>query len=316
MNRSTIVGAVLVLAVASASPALAWHLDGYVRCDSNSNGQLDGQDLPMQGVQVLVTNLAGTYTASGTTDASGHYYVTLDQFADSYQASLDSATLPGDAVVVIPGAVYAFSTDENNSSLRVDWLVQTATCKVGLCWLTGGGTVWDRLLGEYVATKDPKQSFGGNVHPGCSPTSGAGGDWNHVDRKNQLHFHGTDIPTVVCGNVPGIPPGSSSPKTPYNYIEYTGTGWLKGIQGNKANYPLVYFFARAEDRNEPGSNGAKDGALIDRYFLWVYSNPLNPVGSTLLLVDGDRDPSTTDPVPITTGNLQIHVSSCDNPPLQ
>ena len=33
------------------------------------------------------------------------------------------------------------------------------------------------------------------------------------------------------------------------------------IKGNKADYPLVYFFARCEDRNEPGSNGQRDGAL-------------------------------------------------------
>lgn len=300
----------------AASPALACHLDGYVRCDSNGNGELDGQDLPIPGALVLVTNLAGTYTASAVADEDGYYYVPLSDVADAYTATLDPSTLPADAVVLIPpGGVLSFNTDLS-SSVRSDWLVASETCQEGKCWLTGGGTVWDRLLNRYVATRDPKHSFGGNVHPGCSPTSGAGGDWNHVDRLRKLHFHGTDIPSVECGNVPGIPPGSESPKTPFNYIEFRGTGWLHGIQGSKVRYDLVYFFARAEDRNEPGSRGAADGTKVDRYFLWVYLNPFSPVASTLMLIDGDQDASTVDPTPIDTGNLQIHISSCDKPPLQ
>jgi len=120
---------------------------------------------------------------------------------------------------------------------------------------------------------------------------------------------------VRCGNVEGIPPGSESPVTPYNFIEFTGTGTLKGIKGNKVDYGTVYFFGRCEDRNEPGSNGQRDGAFKDRYFLHVYADPGNPAGSTLLLVDVDHNPATVDPVTITDGNLQIHVSSCDNPPV-
>ena len=58
----------------------------------------------------------------------------------------------------------------------------------------------------------------------------------------------------------------------------------------------VYFFSHCEDRNEPGSAGVRDGALKDRYFLHVYSNPADPAGSTLLLVDVDGDPTTVDPV--------------------
>ncbi|HEX4824481.1 MAG TPA: SdrD B-like domain-containing protein [Candidatus Polarisedimenticolaceae bacterium] len=308
---------IMLAGLLAASPALAHHLNGYVRCDSNGNGSLDGDDLPIVGAIVNVTNTAGTFTASGTTDSNGFYDIALrSDAADYYVATLDPASLPADATVVIPsGGIFSFDSF-STSETREDWLVSSATCQAGNCWLTGGGTVWDKLLNQFVATKDPKLSFGGNVHPGCSPTSGAGGDWNVVDRGRRLHFHGTDIPTVSCGNVPGIPPGSNSPKTPFNYIEFQGTGWLHGIQGNKTSYDLVYFFARAEDRNEPGSRGANDGALIDRLFLRVFLDPNNPIGSTVLLLDTDGDPSTVDPTPITTGNLQIHISSCDNPPLQ
>jgi hypothetical protein len=70
----------------------------------------------------------------------------------------------------------------------------------------------------------------------------------------------------------------------------------------------VTFFARAEDRNEPGASGNRDGAKIDRYFL----NVTDATNTSLLLVDGDGNPATVDPVAITDGNLQIHISSCFN----
>ena len=308
--------AALVALVASQS-ALAWHIEGYVRCDGNKNGQLDGQDVGLTGVNVHIENTGGTFSVTGTTDANGHYFIALGDLPDCYTATLDPATLPADANVLLPGSPYNFCTDNSNFALRVDFLVQSDSCQPGQCWMTGGGTTYEPLTGTYLADKNNKITFGGNVHPGCSATAGAGGDWNHVDRVRKLHFHGTDIPTVSCGNVPDIPPGSTSPKTPFNYIEYSGTGWVHGFQGNKANYPLVYFIARVEDRNEPGSNGAKDGSQIDRYFLRVFTNQADPIGTTIILLDSDNGGGLErDTTLINTGNLQIHVSSCDNPPLQ
>jgi hypothetical protein len=297
---------------------MAWQLRGYVHCDGNKNGVLDGQDVALTGVTVNVRNLAGTFQSSSTSGPDGYYGASLTDFADCYTATIDPASIPAGATVIVPaGGVLSFCTDPVNFIVHADWLVQSDTCQPGNCWMTGGGTKFDTVANIYVAEKGTKTTFGGNVHPGCSATAGAGGDWNNVDRQNKLHFHGTNIPTVNCGNVPGIPPGSTSPQTPFNFIEYRGTGWVKGIQGNKADYPLVYFYARVEDRNEPGSNGARDGSLVDRYFLRVYTNPANPIGSTIILVDEDGLNSTdNDPGLINTGNLQIHVSSCDNPPLQ
>jgi hypothetical protein len=318
MKKLYVILGVVVSLCLGTTTTWAWSLNGYVRCDGNKNGNLDGQDLPILGAIVHVQNLAGTFSATGTSVDDGNYTVELQDFPDSYIATIDASSLPADAVIVIPaGGSLSFSVDDITPSQSQDWLVQSATCKPGQCWLTGGGTKYDNLTKTYLAEKGTKTTFGGNVHPGCSATAGSGGDWNNIDRLKNLHFHGTDIPTVVCGNIPNYPPGSQSPKTPFNYIEYQGTGWVKGIQGNKANYPLVFFFARAEDRNEPGSNGAKDGSNIDRYFLRVYTNPADPIGSTIILVDDDGiNNANVDATPISTGNLQIHVSSCDNPPLQ
>lgn len=116
---------------------------------------------------------------------------------------------------------------------------------------------------------------------------------------------------VRCGNVTPPPPeGSTSPVTPFNFIEWTGEGTIKGIQGSKIGTIAVHFFARTEDRNEPGSKDDNSGSGIDRYYLHVYSNPLDPIGSTLLLVNGDANPANVLPVEIDNGNFQLHISSC------
>ena len=121
---------------------------------------------------------------------------------------------------------------------------------------------------------------------------------------------GNPITDVVCGNVDGIPPGSTSPVTPYNFIEYSGTGTLKGIKGNRVDYGEVHFWARVEDRNEPGSSDPSAGEEIDRYFIHVFADPANPEATTLLLLDVDGDPATVDPITITGGNLQLHDNPC------
>jgi hypothetical protein len=172
--------------------------------------------------------------------------------------------------------------------------------------MTGGGAKFSTITNIGMAQKGPQHSFGGNVNPSCSPFPGQGGQWNHIAHKDKLHFMGTVIQVVRCGNVPRIPEGSESPVTPFNFIESQGTGTLKGIKGNKDDYGIVNFFARVEDRNEPGSSGAKDGTLVDRYHLHVFDS----AGNTLLLVDGDAVAATVEPVLITHGNLQLHISSC------
>jgi hypothetical protein len=188
----------------------------------------------------------------------------------------------------------------------VDFLLDGSGCSEAKCWLTGGGVKFSPTTGTNLAEKGPQHNFGGNVNPSCSEEPGDGGQWNHLAHSQKLHFAGTSIRVVGCGNVSGIPPGSESPVTPFNFIEFEGTGTLKGMAGNKVDYGVVTFFGRAEDRNEPGSNGAKDGQDIDRYFLRV----LDGTGATRLLVDGDGNPLSVDPVTITGGNLQIHISSC------
>jgi len=50
--------------------------------------------------------------------------------------------------------------------------------------------------------------------PGVSILEYAGGGkWNDVAHAAKLHFQGLDMQVVNCGNVPGHPPGSTSPWT-------------------------------------------------------------------------------------------------------
>jgi hypothetical protein len=222
-------------------------------------------------------------------------------------------TIPAGASSVTIEPISTPSFDPLGASLT--WVgaalsIQSPPDEALACWLTGGGTKFEAAIGAWLAEHGPSESFGGNVFPSCDPDPGNGGSWTHISHGRKLHFHGTDIETVNCGNVAGIPPGSESPVTPVNFIEFQGFGTLKGIHGNKVDHGTVFFFARAEDRNEPGSKGAKAGAQVDRYFLHVF----DANGNTLLLIDGDANPSTVDPVTITGGNLQMHASSCDDPP--
>jgi len=296
-------------------PVQAWHTEGKVWCDVNVNGVIDELDTPVVGAKVIVTDPDGNLIASRTTDANGFFIIWLPDVDGSYVEMLDPSTLPQDSNYLIPAAtVYTFSLIGNDYVFKGDWLVNSPECQVGACWMTGGGVKFDPVVKADLAEAGPADTLGGNVFPSCSPDPGDGGQWNHVAHSLKLHFQGWTIETVRCGNVMGIPPGSETPVTPFNFIEFWGTGTLKGIKGNKVDLGDVLFFGRVEDRNEPGSKGAKEGALVDRYYLQVFTDAADPAGSTVFLIDQDGDPTTLDPILITGGNLQLHVSSCDDPP--
>jgi hypothetical protein len=299
----------VALFVFSIGIANAWFLTGEVRCP-------EGATFGNVAINVSGTSCEGPFNRVITTDASGVYFIWLPDCDGSFTATLDVSTLPAGSSVSSPaGGSASFVTTADDTSEVVDFEITGPVCEPrAACWFTGGGARIDPLLRIPVGQKGKWISFGGNVNPGCSPTAGDGGNWNHIDRLDNLHFQGRTIQVLDCGNVtPPPPPGSTSPVTPYNYIEWTGTGTLKGIQGNKVNEE-VYFNARTEDRNEPGSKDSNDGAFIDRYYLHVFSNPADPAGSTLLLVNGDANPANVVPVQIDHGNFQLHISSCDNPP--
>lgn len=286
-----------------SSAAFAYSISGYVYCDTNDDGIIDENDTPLAGVDV--TLVGPSFQLTVTTDETGSYSAS-GLVAGDWNISLEGSTLGAEATVALPSGGNNMVTlswpDGVAFAEDINFLVDDPACQdspVGLCWMTAGGVKFEPLLGEDMAEHGPKDSFGGNVYPSCSPYPGNGGQWNHVSHSSKLHFMGTDIEVIRCGNVPGIEPGSESPVTGFNYIEFQGVGWVQGIKGNKIARTPVTFTARVEDRNEPGNEqSATSGDDIDRYYL--------NVPGFLTVDDGAGGPIT-----ITGGNLQLHESSCE-----
>lgn len=284
-----------VAALVGAERAAACELGGKVLCAGN------GQ--PVEGAIVTLAVPAWGVEFSATTDADGSYTFPAIYGETEFQVTLD-LTAAGGAVVSAGTITTGADLVQTLPAFEVD--VPGCT-QVAKCWLTAGGAKFSSITGTTVAEKGPTVSFGGNVNPSCDPDPGQGGQWNHVDHANKLHFQGLAIVVDRCGNVDGIPPGSESPVTPYNFIEFHGTGVVKGIQGNKLAPTPACFVARAEDRNEPGSSGQRDGAYKDRYFLRAFDCATN---ATLVELEDADLGGDSDPITITDGNLQLHVSSC------
>ncbi|MFT3915575.1 MAG: hypothetical protein QM704_16110 [Anaeromyxobacteraceae bacterium] len=288
---------VAVALLVGMGDAQAWHVEGRVTCSGNG--------LPLGNVVVNVVNVADGSLLSATTDDDGNYWLALPDASASFQATLD-LTWVGGGTVLAPGQPAGFSTTDADWAITLDWVVESAGCGRLGCWLTAGGAKFSGTPQGY-AEKGPQVNFGGNVYPSCDVNGGQGGQWNHLDKAQKLHFQGNIIQVDRCGNVDGIPPGSTSPVTPYNFIEFSGTGRVKSTAGNGVDLPFVCFQARAEDRNEPGSSGTRDGAKKDRYFIRVFDCT---TGATIIMLEDPAQPGPTDPAAITDGNLQLHVSSC------
>jgi hypothetical protein len=284
-----------LLLIGSAATSNAWFKFGTVYCDANTNGIIDTGDVPVQSVLVVVTNQSGSFSNATWTDINGQFLVALPDVPDQFVDFIHPATLPNGTTAVLP-VFSSFQTTSDQTIVTNNFLIENGGCVSstpppppnGGCWLTGGGTIKD-------GKGQPAHTFGGVVNPGCSPTAAGGGNWNDVAHAARLHFKGLTMEVVNCGNVPGHQ-GSSSPKTPFSFIEFQGVGTLSGIAGNKADYGAVHFFARAEDLGEPGKG-------VDRLYLRVFDGS----GNTLLLISAHPgNPLDVAPVVISTGNLQMH----------
>ena len=325
---------VTVMIFLGAGKIHACALQGYIWCDVNQNGVIDpGIDIRLEGVTVKVTSVDGTFSRTVVSLADGGFYAALDSAIPDYIVEIIDG--PRDFKIMYPLPIpFKFSVGGENSFYPwQDFLLDSPTChaQTGACWMTAGGVKFDPDLGYNAAQKGPRFNFGGNTFPGCSPTAGDGGQWSFVDREQNIHFQAWQIDQVKCGNVEGIPPGSTSPVTPFNYIDFSGWGTVKPLPGNAGaakkaageavdEPQKVYFFAHFEDRNEPGNGSALDpfdpteGAKIDRLYLRVCSSPCvdtdTAPANPIYLIDVDGNPKTVDPVLITGGNIQIHISSC------
>jgi hypothetical protein len=260
----------------SVFSAHAWNVSGVVSCPNDNTAS---------GIVVSVAGVGST-----TTDNHGAYVLELPPTSATYTICVDTNSLPAGATV---SDCVSFSIDTNNEYADVNFTLSGPFCETpptsGTCWLTGGGTI-----GKTHGV--PDFNFGGVVDPGCSPTAAGGGNWNVVDHSNGLHFKGLLIQVIGCGGSP-----DKAPPVNVNIIDFEGTGTLAGIGGNSTPETAVCFRARAEDHGEPG--GGKDRLYLDVYDCQT--------GASLMLISSDpANPMNIAPVPISTGNLQIHTSGC------
>ena len=234
-------------------------------------------DTPASGVSVTVEGVG-----SATTDNLGIAGVEVPAFA-TYTVCVDPNTLPAGATLS-PLCVKIKVVDDAPPlvTLFLGGNFCSSPPPQGECWLTGGGTVGKKQGGTYF-------SFGGVVYPGCSPNAADGGNWNVVDHSDGLHFQGQ---AIVVDNCSGVPTGS--PKVNVNIIDFHGTGIL-GVNGGDAKTP-VSFVGRAIDNSEGGGGS-------DQLFIVVTDS-----SSHIVMQIGN---SASDPATITTGNLQIHTTSCN-----
>ena len=290
--RSLMVCCALAGATVNTSFGTQWTTSGFIFCDANQNRQIDSGDVPLPGVLIVITNLSGTYSnADFSTTPDGGFIIQLPG-PDTYVEYLHPATFPADASPIIPATgTYSYTfTVGVISNFEGNFLISSTNCvnstnpppppppATNKCCMTGGGTI---VKGK----GQPAYTFSLEVFPGDTSSGVDNGKLDIVAHAMRLHLKGDVFEIVNCGEE-----GSCQ------FVEFQGAGTLTGIAGNKANYGVVYFYARAEDCGE-GKN------KNDKLYVRVYTAD----GNTLLLISGDaNNPTNVSPILTSTGNLQFH----------
>lgn len=237
-------------------------------------------DATSSGIRVYIEGVG-----EAVTDGLGMAEIAVPYIGSTYTVCVDTTTLPAGASLKTACQSVKVTSD---APPVIGFTLGGDICSTppppGPCWLTGGGTI-GKIKG--VAN----YSFGGVVYPGCSPKAADGGNWNVVDHFAGLHFQGQQIIVDDCSGV-----STRSPRVNVNIIDFHGTGIVAGISGNATEKTAVTFVGRAIDNLESGGGS-------DMLYLRV-SN-----GSTTVMQIGA---SAADPTVISTGNLQIHTTSCSN----
>jgi hypothetical protein len=239
-------------------------------------------DTTAAGIRVCVDNVGCVETSD-----LGIATIHVPNAGETYNVCVDPDTLPEDATLnPLCQKVKVPADADEDDVIFVEFVLGGDFCETppppGPCWLTGGGTI-DKTKGV------PHYSFGGVVYPGCSPDAAEGGNWNVVDHVAGLHFQEQAIVVDSCSGA-----ATKSPKVNVRIIDFHGVGIMSGIGGNPEAKIAVSFVGRAIDNQEPGGGN-------DMLFLSATD------GTTIWLQIGN---SAADPATISTGNLQIHTSSC------
>jgi hypothetical protein len=245
------------------------------------------------GVTVNLFDCANNPIGSGVTGNGGVDGLTVvdisiptcakGTFPFNISVCVDPTTLPPGATLAADCQTVSVPSDLGTSGT---FDLSGAFCTppiVAACWETGGGTL-DKVRGDVVWT------FGGVIYPGCSPIAAGGGNLNIVNHVTGLHFKGTNFVVDDCRGVP-----TSSPKVTVNIIDWHGTGYVSGDDESKQT--PVTFVGTFRDGKESGAGA--DG-------LYILVKDLS--NNTVFQIGGGPDALDL----LTTGNVQIHQSSCGN----
>ena len=281
----------LILMLLCVDSAYAWHASGHVYCDANQDRALDGSDLPIEGVIVDVESTTGPFTASGTTDSAGAFFITLPDTPDSYREALDATSLPSDATFIDPPVnEHLFSTTDVNLEDDRNWLIDSSTCRQGGgagCRVTGGGNDtagidpsggWDGSLAEGKskgkANGFNRYTFGGQAGANTGEQPQPKGEWTHHQQSGpdgSFVFHagtasaptGTEIDVIVCSDDGYCSPARPAPN---KQIDFAGVGTFKNIKNASAPLGNVvpgetyhWFEVHIEDLGEPGGESNSNG---------------------------------------------------------
>jgi hypothetical protein len=233
------------------------------------------------GVQICMTRSDGAQFCASTPADGSAACITVPS-VDTYNLCLITSTLPP-GTTLVGDACQSYHT-EDGFNPPVEYNVtggNICSAPPSACWETGGGTL-DKVKGDNVWT------FGGNIYPGCSSAAGEGGSLNIVNHVTGLHFHGTDFTVDDCRGV-----STRSPKVTVNIIDWHGTGYVTDDSG--LNKTPVAFMGTFQDAHDGGAGA--DGLYIAVTLL---------DGTPVFQIGGGPDNLDI----LTTGNVQIHQSSC------
>jgi hypothetical protein len=261
-----------VLAAAlSGMSAYACRLTIHVACPNDETAA---------GIRVYIVD-----GGEALTDSLGMAEIDVPYRGLTYSVCVDTTTLPAGATLKKPcQSIKVLDAAPPTVQFVLGGTFCTGVPPQGACWMTGGGQAnKGQRVGDF--------SFGGVVYPGCSPKAAGGGNFNVVDHATGLHFQGQYITVDSCSGV-----ATSSPKVNVNVIDFHGIGIVDGIGGgNPGGTIAVTFVGRAVDNHD-------GGAGADLLFISVSD------GSNIVMQIGA---SAANPATISTGNLQIHTTSCN-----
>jgi hypothetical protein len=287
----------LIAAPFTGALGTQWTTSGYVFCDANQNGQIDSGDKPLPGVLVVITNFDGTYSNADFTGTPDGGFIIQLPGPGTYTEYLHPATLPADATSVIPPTgTYSYTfTVGVISNFEGNFLISSASCatntpppppppppqNTNCCEMNACATIMNHSCISYI--------IGGNAKSGG--TNADSGKWDVLDVKNRLHLEAIVTDVIVCGTY-------TNGTCVYHYMDFSGSGTLKGVSGCRANYGSVTFIARVED-------GGSCRGCADR----IYVRVLDATNNTVLLVNGDTNPDNVMPVNV-AGDVTVKEVPC------